>query len=262
LAAAGHDVFELGGIEADRGTRVKGMDAVLEGVSAAILAGGLGTRLRSVIPDRPKVLAPVLGRPFLTYLLDQLVAAGITETVLLVGYAADRVRSTLGGDYRGMRLSYSVETDPLGTGGAVRLAVPQLREQTTLLLNGDSYCDVELAHFLEFHRRTKARASLALAEVSDTSRYGSVFTDPGGRVVGFEEKGGARSPGRINAGVYLLQRDLLDHLPKTGRVSLEKDILPRWVGTGGVWGFGGGRFIDIGTPGSYAAADTFFDRRG
>lgn len=234
------------------------MDAALKGVSVALLAGGLGTRLRPVVADRPKVLAPVSGRPFLTYLLDQLLTAGVRETVLLVGYAADRVRTAIGDDYRGMRLIYSIETEPLGTGGAVRLALPQLCGQTILLLNGDSYCDVELAQFLAFHHRTKAHASLALAEVSDTSRYGRVCTDPVGRVVGFEEKGGVRSPGRINAGIYLLQRGAVDLIPESGPVSLEKEVFPQWVQLRGVWGFGGGRFIDIGTPESYADADEFF----
>ena len=234
------------------------MDAALKDVSVAILAGGMGTRLRSVVADRPKVLAVVAGRPFLAYLLDQLLAAGIKETVLLVGYAADQVRNTLGDDYRGMRLINSIEAEPLGTGGAVRLALPHLREQTILLLNGDSYCDVELAQFLESHHRAKAHVSLALAEVADTSRYGRVCTDPAGRVVRFEEKGGARSPGRINAGVYLLPRRLVDRIPDSVPVSLEKEVLPWWVRHGGVWGFGGGRFIDIGTPESYADADEFF----
>src|SRR5690242_14144702 len=103
------------------------MAAIPQGVSAAILAGGLGTRLRSVVADRPKVLAPVGGRPFLTYLLGQLARAGVQEVVLLVGYGADQVRSTFGADYDGLRLLYSEETAPLGTGGAVRLALPLFR---------------------------------------------------------------------------------------------------------------------------------------
>lgn len=234
------------------------MDAALKDVSAAILAGGMGTRLRSVVANRPKVLAPVAGRPFVTYLLDQLLAAGLQEVVLLVGYAAEQVRESLGDSYREMRLAYSTETEPLGTGGAIRLALPHLREQTVLLFNGDSYCELEVAQFLAFHRRTKAHATIALAEVSDTSRYGRICTDPTGRVVGFEEKGGARSPGRINAGVYLVERGLLDQISTSGPVSFEKEVLPQWVRMGGVCGFGGGRFIDIGTPESYAEADSFF----
>lgn len=230
----------------------------MKGVSAAILAGGLGSRLRPVVADRPKVLAPVGGRPFVTYLLDQLFAAGVRETVLLVGFAAKQVRGALGDDYRGMRLTFSTETEPLGTAGAVRFAATQLHEPVLLLLNGDSYCDVDLNDFLRSHHRTRARASLVLAEVSDPARYGRVRTDPAGRVCGFEEKGSDRSAGRINAGVYLLHRDLIAAIPPARPLSLEKDVLPGWVRVGGVWGFGGGRFIDIGTPDSYAEAEAFF----
>lgn len=177
---------------------------------------------------------------------------------MLVGYAAEQVRDTLGESYREMRLVYSAETEPLGTAGAVRLAAPHFREPALLLLNGDSYCDVNPARFLAFHRRTGALATLALAEVPDTSRYGGVCTDSAGRVVGFEEKGRRQDAGWINAGVYLLQRNLFNQITPAQPVSLERALIPRWVGAGGVWGFRGGRFIDIGTPESYAEAEAFF----
>src|SRR5437879_601155 len=110
-------------------------------VTAAILAGGLGTRLRSVIADRPKVLAPVGGRPYLTYLLDQLAKAAVREVVLLTGYGAEQVRDALGATYAGMRLVHAAEPAPLGTAGALRHALPHLRSPAVLLMNGDSYCD-------------------------------------------------------------------------------------------------------------------------
>jgi NDP-sugar pyrophosphorylase family protein len=234
------------------------MSAPLQQVSAAILAGGLGTRLRSVVADRPKVLAPVGGKPYLSYLLDQLARAGVRETVLLVGYAADQVRVTFGDKFAGMRLAYSQEREPLGTAGAVRLALPLFREETLLLLNGDSYCDVDLAAFVDSHRQRRAMASLTLATVENVSRYGRVRLEPDGRVVGFEEKGDASGPGHVNAGVYLIQRDALCDIPESRPVSLERDVLPRWVEAGGVYGFAGGRFIDIGTPASYTEAEAFF----
>ena len=121
-------------------------------VTAAILAGGLGTRLRPAVADRPKVLAPVGGRPYLTYLLDQLAGAGVREVVLLTGYAADEVRDALGDRYGRMRLRYSVEPAPLGTAGALRLALPLLAAPAVLLLNGDSYCDADLGAFRRSHR--------------------------------------------------------------------------------------------------------------
>src|SRR5262245_6608804 len=138
--------------------------------TAAILAGGLGTRLRSVVADRPKVLAPVAGRPFLAYLLDQLEAAGIQETVLLVGFGADQVRSAFGNKYGEMKLVYSVEPEPLGTAGAVRRALPLLAGETIILLNGDSYCGVDLGAFRSFHEAHGHAASLCLARVDNASR--------------------------------------------------------------------------------------------
>ncbi|HEY3789059.1 MAG TPA: nucleotidyltransferase family protein [Urbifossiella sp.] len=234
------------------------MSTPLDGISAAILAGGLGTRLRAVVADRPKVLAPVAGRPYLAYLLDQLVGAGIRETTLLVGYAADQVQATFGEHYRGMTLQYSVECEPLGTGGAIRMALPLLREKTILLLNGDSYCDVDVNALVEFHNHHGGRATLTLAQVEDASRYGRVQLLETQRIARFEEKSGAAEPGWINAGIYVLNRSDLEQIPPECAVSLEREILPGMVAAGNVFGFPGGRFIDIGTPQSYAEADAFF----
>ncbi len=228
-------------------------------VTAALLAGGLGTRLRSVVADRPKVLAQVGGRPYLTYLLDQLAKAQIQEVVLLIGYRADQVRDSLGETYRGMRLHYSEEETPLGTAGAVRQALPFFREPLLLLMNGDSYCDVDLATFRAFHVETSADVSLVLRQVEDTARYGCVHLGPDGRVVRFEEKGGTGGAGWINAGVYLMDRSLVAALPPASALSLERDVFPRWVREQRVCGFPcSGRFIDIGTPESYAEAEGFF----
>ncbi|MBY0514695.1 MAG: nucleotidyltransferase family protein [Gemmataceae bacterium] len=230
----------------------------MTGVSAAILAGGLGTRLRSVVADRPKVLAPVAGRPFLTHLLDRLAAAGVGETLLLVGHGADQVRDALGETYRGTRLRYSAEPEPLGTGGAIRYVLPQVRTETVLVLNGDSYCQVDLAAFHNFHRAGGYAASLVLTHVENAARFGRVVVNDD-RVVRFEEKCPTPAPGRINAGVYLLNRALLEAVPAGRPASLERDLLPNWVAAGLVGGFAaGGRFIDIGVPESYAAAEAFF----
>ncbi|HKI38700.1 MAG TPA: nucleotidyltransferase family protein [Gemmataceae bacterium] len=225
-------------------------------VSVAILAGGLGTRLRSVVSDRPKVLAPVGGRPYLTYLLDQLASAAIPEVVLLAGYGAGQIRDALGETYGPMRLVYSVEPAPLGTAGALRLALPHLPSSTVLLLNGDSYCDVDLGAFRRCHR---GGASLALARVPDASRFGQVRVGRDGRVIRFEEKGAADGPGWVNAGIYLLDRSLIEEIPPRRPTSLERDLLPGWVLARCVRGFRcGGRFLDIGTPQSYAEAEDFF----
>jgi NDP-sugar pyrophosphorylase family protein len=231
-------------------------------VTAAILVGGLGTRLRSVVAGRPKVLAEVRGRPFLSYLLDQLAGAGIREAVLCTGYLGEQVRAAFGGSYRGVRLAYSQEAAPLGTAGALRLAAPLLTSPAVLVLNGDSYCQADLAAMWRRHRDSKAAATILLARVEDTRRFGRVRTDDLGRVVRFEEKGGPAAAGWINAGIYLMDRGVLDSIPAGRAASLEKEVFPAWIGRG-LWGHrGGGRFLDIGTPESYREAEVFFASGG
>lgn len=228
-----------------------------DGIAAAVLAGGLGTRLRSVVADRPKVLAPVAGRPFLAHLLDQLVSAGLDEVVLLVGYGADQVHHTFGDRYKNLDIRYSTEPHPLGTGGAVRHALPHFDRERVLLLNGDSFCCFDAAAFAD--AVPVDAVGMVLAEVDNTARYGRVEVGPDRRVTGFTEKSAAGGPGRINAGVYLFPRNRLTALPADQPLSWERDVLPGWVAAGDVIGHPGGRFIDIGTPDSFAAAEAFFD---
>jgi D-glycero-alpha-D-manno-heptose 1-phosphate guanylyltransferase len=231
----------------------------LEGVTAAILAGGLGTRLRSRIADRPKVLALVHGRPYLTYLLEQLAGAGVRTVVLLTGYLADQIRSAFGDSYAGLRLIHSCEPSPLGTAGALRLALPYLSSSTTLLLNGDSYCAASLHEFWRYHQRQAADLSLVLTEVEECSRYGCVHRGTDGRVLRFEEKNRAGGVGWVNAGIYLINRPLIQEIPADVPVSLERDMGPMWADNNRCFGFPcWGRFLDIGTPESYAQAEAFF----
>jgi NDP-sugar pyrophosphorylase family protein len=226
-------------------------------VTAAVLAGGLGSRLRPAIGDRPKVLAPVHGRPFVTYLLDQLAGAGVRDVVLLTGYRADEVRRALGETHRGLRLTYSPEPDARGTAGALRHALPHLACRAVLLMNGDSYCDVDWAGLADFHERHGAELSMVLARVADAGRFGRVQVATAGRVSSFAEKS-AGGAGWINAGIYLLERRLIEEVPPSRPVSLERDVLPAWVGQGRVHGFrGAGRFLDVGTPESYGEAEAF-----
>jgi D-glycero-alpha-D-manno-heptose 1-phosphate guanylyltransferase len=230
----------------------------LSGVTAAVLAGGLGTRLRTALDDRPKVLAPVGGRPFLAYLLDALDAAGVPRIVLLIGYRGDQVRRELGNQYGGAELVYSNESSPLGTGGALREAMPLFDTQTLLLLNGDSYFGVDLPAFLRFHRHRRADLSLSLTRVDDAGRFGRVETDHNGRVTAFAEKQAAGRAGWINAGVYLMERRLLEIVPAGRPVSLEQELLPAWIDDKAVYGRRrSGAFLDVGTPESYALAESF-----
>jgi len=226
--------------------------------TAAVLAGGLGTRLRPAVGDRPKVLAPVAGRPFVAHLLDRLDAAGVRRVVLLTGHRAGEVRARLGTRHGGMGLAYSEEPAPLGTGGALRLAWPHLDAPTVLLLNGDSYCGLNVKALTAFHRRRGAGVSMALVRVDDAGRFGRVRT-AGGRVTAFAEKQGPGLPGWINAGVYLIGRGLVESIPAGRPVSLERKLLPAWVAQGRVFAHrSAGPFLDIGTPGSYAEAEGFF----
>jgi len=231
-------------------------------ITAVILAGGLGTRLRPVVSDRPKVLAVIRGRPFMMYLVDQLVSAGIRAVVLCTGYQGELVKASLGPAYRTLELIYSQETSPLGTGGALRKAVSLFQSDPVLVLNGDSFCDLDLPGFLKWHEVHEARATLALVQMPETQRYGRVDLGPDGRVVRFNEKGAESGAGLINAGVYLLTRPLLQAIPKEGPVSLERDLFPAWIGRG-LYGYPGkGRFLDIGTPESYEIAGEFFTLKG
>jgi NDP-sugar pyrophosphorylase family protein len=228
-------------------------------IEAVVLAGGLGTRLRSAVPDRPKVLALVRGRPFLAHVLDRLEAAGVRRVVLGTGYGADRVREAIGDRHGRTAIAYSHETSPLGTGGAVRLAAGAAASDPVLVLNGDSHCEADLAAFAAFHRTCGAAGSLMLTRVPDTGRYGRVDLDDVGRVTAFREKGDAAGPGWINAGIYLLSREMLDAVPEGRAVSLEREVFPLWAGRGRLFGLcGGGRFLDIGTPESYREAEEFF----
>jgi NDP-sugar pyrophosphorylase family protein len=212
-----------------------------------------------VVSDRPKVLAEVQERPFLAYLLQHLARSGIKSAVLCTGYIGEQIKTAFGDTFGSMRLLYSQETSQLGTAGALRLALPQIQSNSVLIVNGDSFCDANLSDFWAWREAKSAEAALLLTQVSDTRRYGRVEVDADGRVLKFEEKGGREGYGWINAGIYLLDRSLLLTIPEGRPVSLERDMFPAWMERG-LYGYGTqGRFLDIGTPESYALAEKFFE---
>ena len=223
--------------------------------TAVVLAGGLGTRLREAVADRPKVLAEVCGRPFLCHLLDDLEAAGVRSVVLCVSYMAETVRAAIGDRYRSMAVGYSVEEQPLGTGGALAQALPLASSETVLVANGDSLFRTDLGRFWSWHLARELQASLLLARVDDASRFGRVELDGLGRIVKFAEKDGVASPGWINAGIHLLHRSRLSRIPQGIPISLEKDIFPQWLPQGLHGLTAKGLFMDIGTPASYRQAE-------
>jgi D-glycero-alpha-D-manno-heptose 1-phosphate guanylyltransferase len=217
-------------------------------VDAAVLAGGLGTRLRAAIDDRPKVLADVAGRPFLAYVLDHLADQGVRRVVLCTGYLGEQVEAAFGTRYRGLTLAYSREPAPLGTGGALRLALPKLSTDDVLVMNGDSLCTAPLSPMLSAHRRRRAQATLLLTRVDDAERYGTVLLDDEGR-----EKG-TTGPGLVSSGVYLLRRDLLAGVPTGRSISIERELFPSWIGPN-MYGYVCEQpFVDIGLPSSLTQA--------
>jgi len=236
-------------------------DRPLGDITAVILAGGLGTRLRNVVTDRPKPLAEINGKPFVVYLLDQLADAGLRQVILCTGYRAEQVVRTLGMNYRQLSLYYSQEKQPLGTAGALRLALPLLTSDIILVMNGDSFCECDLVAFWEWHTVRQATLSLLLTRVSDVSRYGQVEQDADSVIVRFAEKQSvaAGQSGWVNAGVYLMSRSAIAQFAPDQAISLERDIFPSWIGHGLCGYRGGRRFIDIGLPETLQLAHQFFD---
>jgi mannose-1-phosphate guanylyltransferase len=226
-------------------------------VQALILAGGEGTRLRPLTSSIPKPVVPLAGRPFITYMLDWLRRHGVDEAILSCGFMADGVRAVLGdGDGLGVRLRYVEEPEPLGTGGALKLAEDLLQERF-LMLNGDQLTDLDLTAQLRQHERTGARATLALIAVSDPSSYGLVRQRDDLSVSGFLEKPNAEEidTNLVNAGVYVLDRSVVSEMAAAGtRISIERDVFPRLVDRG-LYGYeASGYWMDIGTPGRYLQA--------
>lgn len=228
---------------------------------ALILAGGKGTRLRPLTVYTPKPIVPVLNRPFLTYQLDLLRKAGISDVTLSLSYQPDKIEDVLGdGSDFGVQLHFVTEPSALGTAGAVRFAIDDPREPV-LVLNGDILTDVDLAGMIASHRERKDVITIALATVNDPSKYGLVTLSEAGAVEGFVEKPSADSihsgANTINAGIYILEPSALELIPKSSNSSFEYDVFPEALRKGLAFsGFvlDGNYWQDIGTPQSYLAA--------
>lgn len=221
---------------------------------AIVLCGGLGSRLRSVVSDRPKPMAPIGGRPFLEYLLEFLRLQGVRRVILAVGYKREMISDHFGARWDGLDIDYAVETEPLGTGGGTRLAVERLQTDTALLLNGDSFLARPVAPLEQ--ALTGADLVLTVRSEPDTGRFG-VCEVEAGRVTGFGP-GAPGQPGLINAGVYALRRNLFDGFALPAAFSLEQDFLSPFVGRLRVGAVVSNEpFIDIGLPESYALAQDF-----
>jgi len=223
-------------------------------MEAIVLAGGFGTRLRQVVPDLPKTMAPVSGRPFLEILITTLAAKGFRRLVLSLGYMAEKVVAYFGDSFAGIDLVYEIERSPLGTGGALRRALGRCSADHVFVLNGDTYLDLE-ARDLEAQWQRERVPIIIAAEVPDTSRYGRLSTT-GKRVTGFADKGIAGA-GLINAGWYVFPADIERHFPDEEAFSLENDFLAKSLMRIPFHIFVcRGRFIDIGVPEDYARAQS------
>jgi NDP-sugar pyrophosphorylase family protein len=225
-------------------------------VRAFVLCGGHGTRLRPVLADRPKSMALISGTPFLQLLLDKLRRQGVGDVILGTGYMAEKIESYFGsGNKLAMRIRYSREDEPLGTGGALKLAEPLISDPV-VVLNGDSYVEWSLVPMLELFTAKDADLVLVLQAVADVTRYGSVALDRDGRITRFLEKGIRGGPGLINAGVYLLRKQIVRDLPAGAAISLEREVFPRLLDRR-VYGLVcTGLFIDIGIPDDFKQAQT------
>jgi mannose-1-phosphate guanylyltransferase len=228
-------------------------------MQAIVLVGGEGTRLRPLTESTPKPALTLVDRPFLAYMIEWLAGHGVSEVVLACGFRPDVLREALAGEEEraGVGIRYVVEPEPLGTAGAIRFAADELGaglDDRFLALNGDVLTDLDLSALLHAHDEWAAAATIGLYPVEDSSAFGLVETGEEGEVLEFREKTGERRPGEVNAGMYVLERSVLDLIPPRESVSIERDVFPRLVGRGlrglrldGYW-------VDIGTPERYLQA--------
>ena len=225
-------------------------------MQAILLCGGMGTRLRSVVSDRPKPMADICGKPFLQYLLEMLRDKGITEVIFALGYMGEMIEEYFqDGSAFGLKIAYSYEEEPLGTGGAIRNALPKILEEEVLVLNADTYFPMDYQGLLRFHQENDGDFSLATRAVPDISRYGAVRRDAAGRILAWNEKledGGQPLAGEINGGIYVMKKSLIAEIPE-GKQSLEQDCIPKWLSEGKrIFGLPfEGYFMDIGIPKDY-----------
>ena len=229
----------------------------MSSTNAIILCGGAGLRLRPVTGDGPKSMAQVSGRPFLETLLLQLERYGFERTILAVGYRSGDIQSYFGNRFCGMDIAYSNELSPLGTGGAVRNAAGLVESAACLVMNGDSYTDVDLRAFVAAHQNeSSADVSLVVVPVDERGDTGSILLDADRNVVQFAEKERPLLAHHLNAGIYMLSREMLYGIPAGQPVSLERELFPQWIQEGRrIKAFvHAGKCVDIGTPERFQAA--------
>lgn len=224
-----------------------------EMMDAVVLAGGMGTRLRPVVQDIPKPMAPIGERPFLSFILDELYTQGVRRVVLSTGYRHEVVEDYFSHEYNGLEIAYSVEDSPLGTGGAIKKALKNVNTPHAIVLNGDTMFKARLQEMKKIHLQNSADITLALKHMDDCERYGVVETSEG-RIQNFGEKR-ANTAGAINGGIYMLRTTLLEEFNLPEKFSFEKDFLEAYNKNVKMMAYpSNGYFIDIGIPDDYARA--------
>lgn len=233
----------------------------LENVDVFILCGGEGKRLRQAVSGKPKVLAEVNGKPFLEILIENIISYGFNRIILGVGYLKEQIINhfrNYGADNPGVKIEFSEEDSPLGTGGAVKKAAPLIESEHFLVMNGDAFFDLDLRTFYDAHAKNNAMLSVALTKVDDVSDCGSVALKDG-RIIAFKEKVPAKKSSLVNAGIYLMKKEIFDYMPPEDSFSLEYRLFPEIINSHYCHGFiGNGKFIDIGVPKRYEKAKRLF----
>ena len=228
-------------------------------MEAILLCGGLGTRLRSVVSDRPKPMADIAGKPFLHYLVKMLSESGVKHLIFALGYMGEQIEAYFqSGEEYGLSISYSYEDSPLGTGGAIRNALSKVSGENVLVLNADTYFHTDYESLLREQLKNKAAMTIASRKIEDISRYGAILKDESGRILRWNEKMSSDQvetprPGEINGGIYVMQKSLIEKIPE-GKQSLENDCIPAWLKDGVYLQAisSDGYFMDIGIPEDYA----------
>ncbi|MFQ6610786.1 MAG: sugar phosphate nucleotidyltransferase [Fidelibacterota bacterium] len=232
-------------------------DPITKNITPVILAGGFGTRLRSVISDRPKVLAPVKGKPFLSILLDQLIGFGFDRVILCIGYRAEQIIQSFGMQYKSLSIDYSIESKPLGTGGAILPAIKHVKTKYLLISNGDSFVPFNLFSFYSFLRDKSAEGAIIVSYRDSSYSLGHVQIGKNRKIIRFAEKKEIGN-GWVNTGVYLISADWFTGYKSGKYYSIEHDFFPTWTRKSFFAHPISSSFIDIGTPGSYRSSETFF----
>lgn len=229
-------------------------------MQAIILAGGKGLRLREVISDVPKPMAPMHGRPFLEHIILHLLRFSVKNIIVSVGYKGEKIQEYFGDGHKwGANISYSSEDEPLGTGGAVKRAESYVNESPFLVMNGDSYCATDISNFCQFHSAKGSMISIVVMRITNEGMYGKIVMNEEQRIMRFEEKVICRDA-YVNAGIYLFDRSVFEHMLPECNFSLEYDFFPQLIASP-IFGFETcDRFFDIGTPERYREASRAMNR--